>query len=291
MNAAALAHDAFAPIELPGRRVGLVFAIIAHVLLVAALAWSVSWKTSEPEGVVAELWAALPQTAAPRVAPPPPPPPVRERVEALKPSPRPDTSAREQADAQIAIERAAREKARLDEAARAEAARRDEKRRADAAERDKQRLAQAERDKQRQADEQQAKKQEQLKARQDEARAAAAHDAQVRRMMAQAGSSDTAVPGNAARTAGPSSSYAGRIKARIKPNIVLTASVAGNPTAEVEVRVAPDGTIVGRKITKSSGSVAWDEAVLRAIDKTEILPKDTDGRVQPVMTLALRPLE
>ncbi|MDQ6685444.1 MAG: cell envelope integrity protein TolA, partial [Pseudomonadota bacterium] len=128
--------------------------------------------------------------------------------------------------------------------------------------------------------------------RQDEARAAARHDANVKRLMAQAGgNSEQATPGTAARTSGPSAGYAGRIKARIKPNIVLTGSVAGNPTAEIEVRLAPDGTIVGRKITKSSGSALWDETVLRAIDKTEVLPRDTDGRVPALITMTFRPNE
>ena len=67
--------------------------------------------------------------------------------------------------------------------------------------------------------------------------------------MSQAGASDDpAATGTAARTSGPSASYAGRIKARIKPNIVLTATVAGNPLATVEVRLAPDGTIVSRRL-------------------------------------------
>ena len=75
----------------------------------------------------------------------------------------------------------------------------------------------------------------------------------------------------------------------MKPHILLTASVDGNPTATVEVRVAPDGTIVGRKLVTSSGSTAWDETVLRAIEKTEVLPKDVDGRVPPMINIAFRP--
>ena len=39
----------------------------------------------------------------------------------------------------------------------------------------------------------------------------------------------------------------------MRPNIVFGDQVAGNPTAEVEVRAAPDGTIVGRRLVKSSG--------------------------------------
>ncbi|HEY5325335.1 MAG TPA: protein TolA, partial [Caldimonas sp.] len=77
MSTAALARDTFAPQRPPGMRSGLALALGVHVLLILALAWSVKWKTSEPDGVVAELWSALPQIAAPKVAPPEPtPPPV-----------------------------------------------------------------------------------------------------------------------------------------------------------------------------------------------------------------------
>jgi colicin import membrane protein len=97
--------------------------------------------------------------------------------------------------------------------------------------------------------------------------------------------------GTALKSSGPSASYAGRLVGRIKPNIAYSGDVTGNPRAEVEVRVAPDGTITSRRIKQSSGNKAWDDAVLRAIDKTEILPKDTDGRVPPLIELVFRPLD
>ena len=210
--------------------------------------------------------------------------------------PPPDT----RADAQIAVERAAAAKARRLDDERQEAARKAElaKRQAkleeaqrEKADRRRQQLAEAERQKQ---DQKQDQKKELEKARQDEKRLADIREANLKRMRAQAGLSDEASPsttGTAARNAGPSASYAGRIKARIKPNIVLTSSVSGNPLATVEVRCAPDGTIVGRKLTKSSGSPAWDEAVLRAIDKTEVLPRDTDGRVPSSFSIDFKPSE
>ena len=94
--------------------------------------------------------------------------------------------------------------------------------------------------------------------------------------------------GNAAQSSGPSAGYGGRIKARIRPNITYNEDIASNPLATIEVRVAPDGTILGRKLVRASGVASWDEAVLRAIDKTETLPRDTDGRVPPVMTMEFR---
>ena len=96
--------------------------------------------------------------------------------------------------------------------------------------------------------------------------------------------------GTAMKSSGPSDSYGGRIRARVKPNITFDpSSVSGNPAAEVEVRCAPDGTIVSKKLTKSSGNAAWDNAVLKAIDKTEILPRDTDGRVHSPLLLVFKP--
>jgi len=287
MNTAALSRDAFAPRRPPGMRSGLALALGVHVLLILALAWSVNWKTSEPEGVVAELWSALPQFAAPRVAAPEPPrPPVV--VEPKPPPPRTEPPAPPREDPQIAIERA-----KVEAAKKAEAAKREEARRAEA-EREKElaKEREKERERQRLAEEQAEKKKLAEKARQEEAKQAAIREANLKRMMAQAGASDDpAATGTAARTSGPSAGYAGRIKARIKPNIVLTSSVAGNPLATVEVRLAPDGTIVSRRLTTSSGSAVWDETVLRAIDKTEVLPRDVDGRVPPSMSIDFRPQE
>lgn len=302
MSTAALRPDAFAPRQPPGMRSGLVLALLVHALLILAIAWGVRWKASEPEGVVAELWSAVPQVAAPRPTSPPPEPKPTPVVEP-KPAPPPPvakpTPVAPQVDAQIAIERAKREKEKKDEAERLEAQHKadaqkkaDEKKKAEAVRREETRRAEAERERQRVAEEQAEKKKLAEQAKKDEARQAALREANLKRMMKQAGTSDDPnAAGTAARSSGPSSGYAGRIKARIKPNIVLTSSVAGNPSATVEVRVAPDGTIIGRKLVTSSGVAAWDETVLRAIDKTEVLPKDVDGRVPPTMTIAFRPLE
>ena len=87
----------------------------------------------------------------------------------------------------------------------------------------------------------------------EEERTARQREENLRRMMGQVGATGTPdSTGTAARDAGPSASYAGRIKARIKPNIVLTDNVDGNPSAEVEVRCAADGTIVGWIVTEDA---------------------------------------
>jgi colicin import membrane protein len=135
----------------------------------------------------------------------------------------------------------------------------------------------------------QAKKDAQAKAEADK-RSEAQRQENIRRMQGMAGATgDENAKGSALKASGPSASYAGRIRARIKPNITFTDDVDGNPKSEVEVRVAPDGTILSRKLIQASGNKAWDDAVLKAIDKTETLPRDTDGRVQPVMVISFRP--
>jgi colicin import membrane protein len=95
--------------------------------------------------------------------------------------------------------------------------------------------------------------------------------------------------GTAAHSSGPSASWGAKVQARVRPNIVFSDDIAGNPKAEVEVRTSPDGTIVGKKLVRSSGVKAWDEAVLRALDKTEALPRDTDGRVPSPVVIEFKP--
>jgi colicin import membrane protein len=116
----------------------------------------------------------------------------------------------------------------------------------------------------------------------------------LRRMMGQAGTgppgaAGTGGSGTAAQSSAPSASYVGRLIALIKPNIVFTGQVEGNPSAEVEVRSGAGGAILSRRLVKSSGNKDWDEAVLRAIDRTAALPRDADGRVPPALILVFRP--
>jgi colicin import membrane protein len=203
----------------------------------------------------------------PKLAPPPTP-------KVAEPPPRPSP-----AEAQIAIEKEKAERARKEK----------EQQDRDRAERERLEREKAEKLLAQQKREREAEAKRQ---KDEELRLAKQREENLKRVMGEAGG--TGAPGStgtAAREAGPSASYAGRIKARVKPNILLTEDLPGNPTAEVEVRCATDGTIVGRRLVKSSGQKAWDEAVLRAIDKTEILPRDTDGRVPGTMVIAFRPQE
>ena len=291
MSAVMPSRDPFMPRTAHRNGPALGLALFAHVLLIAALAFGVNWRTSEPTSIAAELWSAVPQAAAPRaVESPTPPPPPRADVKKPEPviAPKPQTPALP--DPQIAIE-----KARRDEARRAQAEEDAREKKAEKAQRAKEVQAQkkAAADKlvkDRAESDKLAKDKADKTEKADAAKQAAIRDANLKRMQGLAGATGGAADtGNALHSSAPSASYAGRIMARIKPNIVFGDTVDGNPVATVEVRLAPDGTITAKRLVKSSGVKAWDDAVLRAIERTEILPRDTDGRVRTPFEIDFRP--
>jgi colicin import membrane protein len=235
---------------------GVTISIVAHASLIGALVWGLHWHSSAEVAVAsAELWSAVPESAAPPpvVAPPPPvvetpPPPavetpkppdiVTEKVEEKKkpPKPTPPPPPPKPVPPKPAPPPPPP------------------------------------------ANKMDAKALQKL------------HDDNVKRMLGQMDAPQNAT-GTGARDSGPSAGYAGRIVARLKPNLVLTDSVPGNPAVEIEINCGPDGTIIGRKITKKSGSQAWDDAVLRAVDRTGKLPIDTNGKAPASITIAWHPLD
>src|SRR3989344_1586651 len=83
-------RDQFSPPRPPARLRAISLAVLVHVVLIGALTWGVNWKTSAAQPAVeADLWAAVPQQAAPRAVEPPPPPPAPEPAEARPPAPPP----------------------------------------------------------------------------------------------------------------------------------------------------------------------------------------------------------
>lgn len=278
-------HDRLelAPRAEPGALRAFGFALLVHLLLAAALTWGVSWKRNDPAlSFEAELWSALPQEAAPPLEAPPPPPP--EPVVAPTPAPAPPPQAQAVPYADIALEREKKRKADEKKKAQALADKAEKAKKLEEAKAKAKAAAQAklETKKLEAQKEQQTKKQAAAEAKQ--------RKENLDRMNAQLGATGAAdAKGSAQKASGPSASYGGKVRAKVKPNIVFTEDVAGNPVAEVEVRTTLDGTITSQRLVKSSGNKAWDDAVLRAIDKTEILPKDTDGRVPPLIVLGFRP--
>jgi colicin import membrane protein len=268
MSRAAL--DPLRPRRPGGMGRGAVFAAGVHVLLLVALALGVSWRSSEPQGVTAELWAAVPETAAPAAQPVQAPvtPPAVEAPKPLPPKPaEPERPQEPPREADIAAEQ----------------------------EKEKQKLKEQEKERERVRAEAEKKRREQEEAQKlkEAERVEAQRQAQLNRMLGQAGATGSpTATGTGARDAGPkgpSDGYGDRIRAGVKPNIVLTESIEGSPRAEVEVRAAPDGSIINRRLVKPSGNPAWDDAVLRAIDRTAVLPRDLDGTVPSPIRIVFAP--
>ncbi|MEJ1130699.1 cell envelope integrity protein TolA [Variovorax sp. CCNWLW225] len=305
----ALDRPEFAPPPQRGTPRAVLLALVAHALLIAALTWGVRWRSDADEGAVdAELWSSTVQQAAPRLSapqaptpapappppapPPPPPPPPQVKAPEPAPPPRaPDIALEREKKLKEEKEQKERELERQQQQRKKEL---EAKQRAeDEAERKKaqqQKLA----EQQKKQQEAEAKQAEAKKQQQEAAAKQAAADraATLKRMQGLAGASGSDdSKGTALRSSGPSSGYAGRIAAAVRPNITFpdAETVNGNPAAEFEVNLAPDGTIVGVKLTRSSGLPSWDEAAERGLRKTDKLPRDTDGRIFPSLIVSLRP--
>jgi colicin import membrane protein len=288
-----LAHNEFAPPPVGGFGRSLSFALFMHFLLLAALTWGVQWKT-EPNNLSAsaELWSAMPVEAAPAAnePEPSPPEPVKKAEPQIEPKPTPPapskvSAAAEREAADIALKKEKEKKLQEKKEAELEKKKKLEKEKLEKEKREKEKL-----EKEKAKEIEKKKKEDAKKAVAEEKRNDALRNENLKRMQGMAGASgDENARGSALKASGPSPSYAGRIRARIRPNITFTEDVAGNPKAEVEVRTSPDGTIISRKLLSSSGNKAWDEAVLKAIDKTATLPRDEDGRVPPVLEISFRP--
>ena len=93
----------------------------------------------------------------------------------------------------------------------------------------------------------------------------------------------------ASQKPGPSAGYAGKVRAKVLPNVIFTDEITGNPLAIVEVTTTADGTIMSQRLKKSSGNKAWDDAVLKALVRTGSLPRDVDGTVHTPLELAFKP--
>ena len=286
-------------------KTALIVMIALTALLAGGAIWSNRAKDSKTEIIVQDVNLTDVNNQEKKAPPPPPPPkaapagPTEAEIalektkkkkaaeEALALKKAKEKAEREQAAKEKAAkEKAAKEKAAQEKAAKEKAAQ--EKAR-------KEQLAQEEAAKAKAAQEKAEREQAEREKAAEEARQRAAEQAlkerfrreQMARLSNLAGKEEDT--GTAQKASGPSATYAGKVVAAVRPNIIFPGTVAGNPSAEVEVTTLPTGEILGRKLVRSSGDPDWDTAVLRAIDRTQRLPRDVDGRVPSPMIIAFRP--
>ena len=227
------------------------FASLMHLLFLALLIFGVNWQQkTTPQVNSVDLWSPLAPLPAPRppvVESPPPPQPEVKPEVQPKPVPPPPKPV---------------PKAEIEKPDIALKAAREK------AEKEKQ-------DKERRAEE--TKKRDEAKIRkQQEADALRREREQENAQRAAAAAQQSQM--DAIRNA---------IAARIKRYIVQPPNLQGNPEAEFDVVVAPNGNVLTAKLRRSSGNAAYDSAVERAISGAQPLPMPSD----PALLRQLRELK
>lgn len=200
---------------------------------------------------------------------------------------------------QARLEKARQEKLKQEQDRKAE-----EKKRSEQAAKDKAAKEKAEQLAREKTEKEKAAKEKAARDKAEAARIEAERKKQLARMMGQAGGSGDANgkgsgpggsasgsaggsgngaggggAGSGAGGSGASAGYAAKVAARIKTFYNAPEPFPSHLTAEAEIRTLPDGTILSQRLLKSSGNPAFDETVLRAIDRAGRLPKDDNGRM------------
>jgi colicin import membrane protein len=283
-------------------------ALLVHVLLIAALTWGVNWKRSDQTvSFEAELWSSVPQEAAPKLvetAPTPPPPapvpptplppprpaPAPPEVKVAPPAPDVDIALEQEKKRKLLQQQKEAEAQKVLKAEKAAEKLKAELQAKKEKEKEKEKAQQAKEELVKRKAAEEAKKQETKDLEKQQQAAEQRRKAAISRMMGEAGATgDANAKGSAQKSSGPSASYGGKVRAAVKPNVVFTDDIAGNPKAEIEVRTTLDGTIISQRLVKSSGNKAWDDAAIKGVIRTGTLPRDVDGRVPTPMTLIMSP--
>jgi colicin import membrane protein len=262
-------------------------ALGVHVLFVLLLVFGVSWQTQHSAPVMVDVWQTLPE-----VAPPPAPQPVKV-PEPAKAAPAPQPVASEPPPPKtpdIALERKKAEAERLQKQKAMQAA--EEKARAEAARtaREKQQAELKKRELLRQMEE------EDLTRRMaDEEAANAARQAKLAEAQARLAEVRAAASKRQAEVASVVGQHRDLISAKVRGNTRLPDNLKGNPEVRCLVKLLPTGEVLSVRVTQSSGNAAYDEAVVRAIEKSSPLPLpgDRDARAAfvPELSFVHRPKE
>ena len=265
----------------------LLLAAVVHILLVGALFFSVQWRSQAPTAVAVEVWrsgpAPLPAPIIkPEPLPEPPPPPPPPKVEA-KPEPKPLPPKVEtppvKPDIVVKEEKKKKEEPKKPEPKPPVEVKKEEPKKPEP----KKEEPKPERRNFDDDIQSELKRMQQQKAIHDQ-RARA--DAELRQLgQAQAEQAASALQRGL-------DDYTGKIRGKIKGNIVLPPGIKGNPEGIFDVTQLPTGEIINVKISKSTGNRALDEAIERAIRKSDPLPlPDQPSLFKRELKLKYRPFD
>lgn len=267
----------------PGPWRALMLATLVHAALLAFLWLGIRWQNETPTTIEAEVWSPQPREAAPL------PRPVTEEKEpepkaVVKEEPKPAVVEPPAVKPDIALQqekkRKEEQKKRQEEEQQAKLKKAEQERQAKLKKEQEERLAKQK------ADEQRIEKEKKLaeakrKQEADNKALTKMREEEMRRIAG--GVTGTGGSGDAPKSQGgrADSGYAGRVAAKIKSNIVFNVpeGLTDNSPVEYVVDLLPDGSVAGIKKTHSSGVPGFDEAVRRAIEKSQPFPKDKSGSV------------
>jgi colicin import membrane protein len=245
----------------PGKVPSVVLAVTVHLLLAVFLFFGVRWQSKQPEAVMVELWVSPP--VAEKVVPAPEikPEPIPEPKPEVKPVPQ-----TEPPKPDIALEK---KKELKKEPPKKEPPKKVLK------EPPKKELPKLNLDRSKDIRAQLESETAQLKQQLDKERIL-----------------DQMKRDGAASAARADAAYIGKLKGKIKSNVVLPPDIPGNPEAIFDVVQLPTGEVMSVNLRKSSGHKAYDDAVERAIRKSSPLPRpDSPEQFQRSLEIKFRPLD
>lgn len=289
----------------PSRLPAFLLAVAVHAVLLGFLYFGISWQSTEPVAVEAEVWdMSVQSAAAPPLPPPPAPEPAPEPEPAPAPPPRPaepppvERPAPVDPDIKLQREKERKEKEQRELAEKKERERKEElrkeeerkelaeKKKKEEAERLKKELAKKEEAEKRKKEEAaklaEARKQKAAAEKAEAAKLEKLRQEDLKRMAGAMGSTGTAEKSTAPRA---DSGYVAAITAAIKSATAYGGSTTmpGNPKAVFKVEQLPTGEIMSVRLVKSSGVPEFDRAVENGIKKASPLPKKKDGTVERIL--------
>jgi len=239
-----------------GKVPSAVLAVLVHVLLAVFLFFGVHWQSRQPEAVMVELWNSLPAPAVEKVVAQPEPLPKPEVKPEVKPEIKPEPKvekAVEPPKPDIAVEKKKEVK-------------------------------------------KEPPKKPEPKSNVDRFKDIRAQLENEKAMLNQQAEKDRIIRDmkqeSAALAASADAAYIGKLKGKIRSNVVLPPDIAGNPEAIFDVVQLPTGEVMSVKLRKSSGHKVYDEAVERAINKSSPLPRpDRPEQFQRSLEIKFKPLD
>ena len=275
-----------------------VLAALAHLLLVSMLFLGVQWVTSEPAPMQAELWGSLP--AMPQAAPPVAEAPRQEPKPEPKPLPKPEPKPQIKPEPPVKPDIALKDEKKKpkEEPKKPEPKKEEPKKEAPKKEVPKKEEPKKEEPKKEETKKDEAKKDELKKAEkleQDKKREAERDKALAdlmnkdsSRVLGNISASTAGSGGGAARDPG----YADRVIGKVRSNITGSGcDVPGNPEAVFIVEQLNSGEIIRVSKKRSSGFPGCDDAIERAINKSNPLPRAKEGSYSRELELSFKPKE